>query len=99
MSKVLKVFTKPITWLFSKTEAGKFINGHKTVIGFIMIALGYVVQLLADATGMFPDVQAIHNAHTVLVGIEAAVRDMLVTWGGGIMTVGLGHKAIKEAGE
>ena len=88
--------TKVINWLFSKTKLGKWVDGHKTIIGFSLVVLATLVDLSAKATGYFPGIPALADVAQVLQTLSGSLTELLTSVGLGTMVVGVGHKAIKE---
>lgn len=88
--------TKFINWMFSKTKLFKWLDGHKTQVGFLVWVLGWLINLLAAASGFFPDLPALMELHIVLLQLQEGLAELLKQVGLDILIVGVGHKAIKS---
>lgn len=80
-------------WLFSKTAAGKLIDGYKTQISFLIWLATYVVEGIVKAAAFFPGLESIAaSAEGFLAQLMEQIRKLAEI---GIV-IGVGHKAIKE---
>jgi hypothetical protein len=91
----MKTITGLVNWLLSKTKIGQYFNGHKTEIGFCLWLLGYLIDGLAYAASVFPEVPGLGVAAASLNVLRAQLSEVLKQFGLGVMVVGVGHKAIK----
>lgn len=84
--------SKLIYWLFSKTSIGKLIDGHKRIIGFSVFVFGLLIQGLAEAAKVFPDVAWIGP-------VQMLVVQWATQWGELITKIGITGIAVGVASD
>lgn len=95
----MKTFLKIVNWIFGEIPILSFLNGKKTEIGFALWLLSYVIEGLAIAGTMLPDVPVLMQIRDSLYQFHMAVTETLRQLGLGTLLVGAGHKVAKEKGE
>lgn len=88
--------SKIITWIFSQTKIGKFLDGKKTLIGAIMVFASAVLQALLAIAPMFPEYPVIATIAAQLGDAIRVVQPYLEDLGITFIGVGLAHKAAKS---
>jgi hypothetical protein len=89
------MITSLFNWLFRKTKIGKLLDGNKTIIGFSILVLRTLVQLLGEAQFVFPEAEAITLISKGLSQLDVAIGDLLEKVGYGVLAVGVTDKAVK----
>ena len=87
--------TSLFNWLFRKTKVGKLLDGNKTIIGFSILVLRTLIQLLGEAQFVFPEAEAITLISKGLSQLDVAIGDLLEKVGYGVLAVGVTDKAVK----
>lgn len=90
------MFTKIFNYIFSKTPLGKLVDGNKTIIGFAVLVLRYLIAILSVAASLFPQFPVLVVIHTSLAAFDAAMGPYLEDFGISVMAIGVAHKAVKE---
>lgn len=87
--------TSLFNWLFRKTKIGKVLDGNKTIIGFLILVLRTLIQLLGEAQYVFPEAEAVSLISKGLSQLDVAIGDLLEKIGYGALVVGVTDKAVK----
>jgi hypothetical protein len=86
-----------INLILSYTKLGQFLDGKKTWIGALLLAISCLIEFVEKVAPMFPETQFLVVSSVGLKELLAAVVSTLDTLGYGALTVGLVHKAAKAS--
>lgn len=81
------------TYIFRQTKLGQFVDGKKTYLGLLILALYHGANFFVDASSVMPDVE---NFSVIAIAIQSFLSTVIPYLGSFVTSVGVIDKIVKR---